>query len=102
MLRASRGLAVTTGGPDMVKRTGAERQPRQQPGWLENYRPQRLSRSEWSDVRPFVFECAGRVVLTDGPTAMRTVRVLACLTAWAIRDGLPLDAEVVLDPDTVE
>jgi hypothetical protein len=28
--------------------------------------------------------------------------VLATLAAWAIDEGLPLDAEVVLDPDTVE
>jgi hypothetical protein len=28
--------------------------------------------------------------------------VLARLVAWAVREGLPLDVEVVLDPDTVE
>ena len=30
------------------------------------------------------------------------MRVLASLAAWAVGDGLPLDVEVVLDPDTVE
>ena len=30
------------------------------------------------------------------------MRVLARLAAWAVGEGLPLDVEVVLDPDTVE
>jgi hypothetical protein len=30
------------------------------------------------------------------------VRILARLASWALSQGLPLDAEVVLDPDTVE
>ncbi|MBV8295966.1 MAG: site-specific integrase, partial [Acidimicrobiia bacterium] len=29
-------------------------------------------------------------------------RVLARLAAWAVGEGLPLDAELVLDPDVVE
>jgi hypothetical protein len=86
----------------MVKRTVAKTQPRQQPGWLQDYRPQRLSVAAWTEVRPFVVECAERLDLGDGPAALRTIRVLACLAAWAVRDGLPLEVEVVLDPDTVE
>jgi hypothetical protein len=38
----------------------------------------------------------------DGPGARRVVRVVARLAAWAVGEGLPLDVEVVLDPDTVE
>ena len=34
--------------------------------------------------------------------AQRVVRVLSRLAAWTATEGLPLDPEVVLDPDTVE
>src|ERR1700728_568610 len=89
-------------GPDMVKRTGAERQPRELSGWIAEYRPQRLRVAEWRYVQPFVIECAECLHLGDGSAAMRTVRVLASLASWAVREGLPLDVEMVLDPDTVE
>jgi hypothetical protein len=81
---------------------GAERQSRHQSEWLQDYRPQRLRVTDWREVRPFVVECALRLGLDGGPSAIRTVRVLAQLAAWAVREGLPLDAEMVLDPDTVE
>jgi hypothetical protein len=53
-------------------------------------------------VRPFVMACADRLGLDGGAGAVRVVRVVARLAAWAVGEGLPLDAEVVLDPDTVE
>ena len=36
------------------------------------------------------------------PTTSRTLRVLSRLAAWAVEEGIALDAESILDPDTVE
>ena len=70
--------------------------------WLAAYRPQRIPPRDWAAVRPFVVESATRLGLDHGAAAVRVVRVLARLAAWAVGEGLPLDVEVVLDPDTVE
>jgi hypothetical protein len=56
----------------------------------------------WRAVRPFVVDSAERLALDGSAGALRAMRVLARLAAWAVGEGLPLDAEVVLDPDTVE
>jgi hypothetical protein len=72
------------------------------PGWVEHYRPQRLKPSTWTAVRPFVVGCAKELGLDRGAAALRTVRVLARLAGWAMSEGLPLDVEIVLDPDAVE
>lgn len=71
-------------------------------GWLAGYRPRRIDPERWSAVRPLVLGCAGQLGLGEGPGAVRVVRVLAGLAAWTVGEGLPLDPEVVLDPDTVE
>ena len=42
------------------------------------------------------------MALDNGASAARVVRVVARLAAWALGEGLLLDAEIVLDPDTVE
>ncbi len=88
----------------MDKVTGARRRvcAAARSGWA-TYRPQGIGRGD----------CGGRcgrsssigherLGLDDGPAARRVVRVLARLAAWAVGEGLPLDVEVVLDPDTVE
>jgi hypothetical protein len=84
----------------MDKATGARRQ--RDVIWLDSYRPQRISDESWVAVRPFVIDGAERLGLDHGAGALRVARVLARLAAWALGEGLPLDAEVVLDPDTVE
>lgn len=84
----------------MDKATGAEPQPRD--GWLAGYRPQRMRDEVWVAVRPFVVDVADELGLEGGAGALRAVRAVARLAAWAIGEGLPLDAEVVFDPDTVE
>jgi hypothetical protein len=71
-------------------------------GWLAHYQPQGLRASTWASVRPFVVSCAEDLGLDEGPAALRKVRVLAKLAGWALGEGLPLDVEVVLDPDAVE
>jgi len=62
----------------------------------------RIAPSDWAAVRPFVVDLAARLGLEHGAAAVRVVRVLARVAVWAVGQGLPLDAEVVLDPDTVE
>jgi hypothetical protein len=88
----------------MEKTTGALRPPRIDcwAGRLAGYWPKGIDAGVWDQVRSFVVGCLDRLDVEDGPGARRVVRVLAGLTAWAIGDGLPLDFEVVLDPDTVE
>jgi hypothetical protein len=82
--------------------TGAEGQQRIVDGWLASYRPRALDPETWINVRPFAAQCAQQLGIDDRAGAMRVVRVLARLAAWAAGENLPLDAEVVLDPDTVE
>jgi hypothetical protein len=53
-------------------------------------------------VQPFVLACATRLGLTHSAGALRVVRVVTRLAAWSLEQSLPLDVEVVLDPDTVE
>ncbi len=85
----------------MDKATDARRQERAG-SWLDGYRPQQMDPERWAVVRPFVLACARRLGLQDRPSAVRVVRELARLAAWAVGEGLRLDAEVVLDPDTVQ
>lgn len=85
----------------MVQGTCAVRQSRDV-GWLGDYRPNGIDRAVWSDVRPFVVHAAGVLDLDGGAGSVRVVRILARLAVWAVGEGLPLDVEVLLDPDTVE
>jgi len=80
---------------------GADGQPRATE-WLMAYRPLRISPRDWAAVRPFVTECAECLGLDGGAGAVQVVRVLARLAVWAAGEGMALDAELVLDPDTVE
>ena len=70
--------------------------------WLDGYRPIGAGAESWDAVRPFVKVCADRLDLDDGAGALRVVRVLSRLSLWCLDQVLPLDPEVVLDPDTVE
>lgn len=89
-------------GPDMVKRTSAEPSAHGDTSWVAEYKPQRIDVEDWTAVRPFVVDCIEALGLAAGASSLRTVRVLARLAAWAVGEGMPLDVEVVLDPDTVE
>lgn len=81
------------------RRTGLRQQC---PEWLDVYRPRAVEAECWRAARPFVLQAAGRLGLDGGAAARRVVRVLARLALWALDEGLPIDAEIVLDPDTVE
>jgi len=103
VLVAPPGLAKTWfGGLDVGKRTEARRQSRSADSWLASYSPLTIDREQWLAVRPFVTAWAGRLALDGGPAAHRVVLAIGRLSAWAVGEGLPLDLEVVFDPDTVE
>lgn len=104
MLAHPRGLAKTwIGGLDVDKGTGALRQPLDALHWLVSYQPVDVDPVVWTKVRPFVWDCVSRLGLnSDSSSAWRVIRGLARLAAWAVGDGLPLDVEAILDPDTVE
>jgi hypothetical protein len=70
--------------------------------WLGTYRPRRIKPDAWLAVRSFVVHGADRLGLDDTGAARRVVRLLARLADWTVSPGLPLDVEVMLDPDTVE
>ena len=63
-------------------------------------------RGSWSDgespIDVFVAEMAAELGLTQSPSDCRTRRLLIRLFEWSAAEGLPLDREIVLDPDTVE
>jgi hypothetical protein len=67
-----------------------------------SYRPRNVESTNWSAIQPFVLDCAVRLPLNGWSSTTRVLRVLTQLAAWAAGEGLPLDPEVVLDPDSVE
>src|SRR4051794_34184720 len=70
--------------------------------WLSAYRPTSVKSEIWNGpLGTFVVEQAGRLVV-DLETMKRCARVLSRLGAWCIGNGIALDVETVLDPDTVE
>lgn len=90
-------------GPDMDKGTAARSPQADARDWLADYRPRHLDPGSWGQVRDFVRECVRQLGYdTDGASAWRVIRALARISVWAVEQGLPLDVEVVLDPDTVE
>ena len=57
----------------------------------------KLTPAEW-----FVGQMASDLGPRDRPVDIRCRRILLRLSSWATSEGLPLEREVVLDPDTVE
>ena len=69
---------------------------------LDRYQPKGIDSAAWSQVQPFVSACATRLSLGHTASGLRTARVLARLAAWCVAEGIALDPELVLDPETVE
>jgi hypothetical protein len=67
-----------------------------------SYRPRAVGEPEWQAIRPFVVTCALELPLVGWAGTTRVLRVLAQIALWAAGEGIALDREVVLDPDTVE
>ncbi len=68
---------------------------------IASYRPRAIESETWSAVRPFVIECVERLPLSGWASTIRVLRTLARLAIWAEGEGLSLDPETILDPDTV-
>ena len=69
---------------------------------IEGYVPRALPAAEWEAIRSFVIPA----LLASNPVGLaameRNARVLTLIAAWCVEQGIPLDVETVLDPDTVE
>jgi hypothetical protein len=66
------------------------------------YRPLGVDDERWQAVRPFVVDVARKLGLGPSPSGARTLRAIVRLAIWCLGEGLPLDIELVFDPDTVE
>jgi hypothetical protein len=64
---------------------------------LVNERESELTPAEW-----FAAQMASDLGLRDRPVDIRCRRILLRLSSWATSQGVPLEREAVLDPDTVE
>ncbi len=71
--------------------------------WLKRYEPRHVSGEAWhAGLRAFVVPAVLRLAPAGPAIAGRHARALTRIAAWCLTEGLPLDLEVVLDPDTVE
>ncbi len=70
--------------------------------WLVQYSPRSLDLIRWESLRSFVISSVLALTPAGPPVAGRYARGLAHLADWCLSAGLPLDLEVVLDPDTIE
>lgn len=70
---------------------------------IEGYAPRDIPSPLWEEtLRPFMLP-ALRASKPVGLAAMEQfARVLTLISAWCLEQGIPLDIEIVLDPDTVE
>jgi hypothetical protein len=71
--------------------------------WIQRYVPRTIPRDLWdSRLRSFVVPALLSLRPSRIPVAARDAWILTRLAAWCFDQGLSLDPEVVLDPDTVE
>lgn len=88
----------------MEQATAAQRQ---QPAsdvaeWICDYRPQGVAPGCWAMARPFVLACAFQLDLKATASGHRMLRLLGQLALWCLAEGVALEPELVLDPETVE
>jgi hypothetical protein len=69
---------------------------------IAGYHPRGIPSVRWEAIRPFVTDSTCRLPTAGWPSTTRSLRVLSQLANWAVENGLALDPEVLLDPDTVE
>ena len=69
---------------------------------LASYHPRGIDEPTWSSIGSFVRVCATRLPVSGWSSTTRTLRVLSRLAAWAVSEGIALEPEPLLDPDTVE
>ena len=69
---------------------------------VASFRPRGVDEATWSAIQPFVLGCVRQLPCVGWPSTTRTLRVLSRLATWALGEGMALDTELLLDPDTVE
>src|SRR6266849_5731185 len=83
----------------MKHSTAARRQaPNEVIDWLRRYEPRSVS----SRLRDFVVPAVVALAPVGLSSAGATARVLTQLSAWCLAQGMALEWESILDPDTVE
>lgn|GEM_PF-453306 len=71
--------------------------------WLRRYRPRGKYRAIWDSVLGrFITSAIVRLRPARRPRAESYLWALLGVCAWSLDQGLPLDLEVILDPDNVE
>jgi hypothetical protein len=70
--------------------------------WLEHYKPTTVDVHRWVSLRSFVLSGVGALEPQGRSIAARYARALTRLADWCATQGLALDLEIVLDPDSVE
>jgi hypothetical protein len=69
---------------------------------LASYRPRGIDEPTWSSIRFFVRDCGSRLPSSGWSSTTRNLRAVSRLSAWANSEGIALEGELLLDPDTVE
>ena len=69
---------------------------------VAGFRPRGVDEATWKAIQPLVLSCVSQLPQVGWSSTARTLRVLSRLAAWALGEGIALDAELLLDPDTVE
>lgn len=70
---------------------------------IEGYVPRDIPTPMWEEkLRPFVIPTLHAAAPVGVAAMERFARVLTLIATWCLKEGIPLDIEVVLDPDTVE
>jgi hypothetical protein len=72
--------------------------------WAKTYKPQMIAAADWEQagLKAFVIEQLERLDPPGVAQAKKDALELAKIAKWCLDQGLDLDVEVVLDPDTVE
>ena len=88
----------------MKNSTGARRQGSAEvTAWLEGYEPRSVPASLWyGQLRDFVVPAVGTLAPATPSSAGEIARALTRISAWCVTQGISLDWDRVLDPDTVE
>lgn len=70
--------------------------------YLECYEPRTITQANWERVRPFVMSSVKKLDPPSASMARIQTVILTQLAHWCVDQGIALDVEEVLDPDTVE
>lgn len=69
---------------------------------VRRYVPNCLRPDQWAAISEFTVDIALRLGASHPKRAIESMRTLSQFIHWARTQGLPLDVELIFDPDTVE